>query len=1072
MLTRLSSFAIKAVVQVIVLAGLMACSPSADQASPATANSATSNRAEVPPSYAEILAQIKAEPDNEKKLALENQADLALEKSVAPGSRELIIKLKPLPSTDKQTSALQAASSAMTSMGFDVVSTAAFPAAKSTESKSASSTIYSDTGKAIGQAASQEGLQIHLVNITDDKLNLRQAMKRLMDSGLVEYAEPNHLKRLYQAATPPNDPSYLAQWYLKNTGQSGGTVGADINAEAAWGVRSQASDVVVAVIDDGVYGTHPDLQANMWVNPGEIPGNGLDDDGDGVADNINGADFRGATTLSSGPRGPNPASCKGNSSHGTWVAGSIGAVANNSVGIASIARNVKILAINADFDSAANVTLCATTGVSIGTFASIASTAWLVRKKNQAVNPTNIRVINMSYGSTSFNAAERDSIVQAGNNGILVVAAAGNDGNSVQNYPAAYALPNLIAVGASDRNDNRSTFSSFGFWVDVFAPGTAILTTEGPSSYGSVNGTSFASPIVAGAAALLVSSEPNLTPAQVKARIRQTAVAKPSLSGLSILGSRIDVHRMLTNNTTGTCGAGGLLPLVFSTTNPVYYSGGRYIVEAFACSQTQVDAVVDNGVPANLRDDGVYPDLAAGDGLHAGFVTAPVTSALRDMSAKLVSRFESGAPVENNQETLKLHPAGHYQISSQVNPSAWVPFNAATSVRLTALEGVVDANIQSVAPFPLSFGGLMTTQIAITDNGRVCVGDAARDVGFSSSNTCEDFSSEPIPVSKNSGQRFAFFAPWWNDWDTRPNPASANPTSRVWTQIVPASAGSGRKFVIAWENVRDWNMTLQATEVSFQIVFDESAPSRVMMNYLDVINATSAGGIKGSIGVQLPNGTMGSRFLFNQALLSNGTSITLDFTSNVFGDVPATEFFASSATALKGSSITSGCGAGTDYCPSDNTTRGQMAAFLMRGKRGHDLVASPAYPTSSSQSFTDVPANHPFFRYIQAMRSDGITTGCTATTYCPDAEVTRAQMAVFIVRALRGSTYVPPAATGQFGDVTVAGNFFAPFIEEMARMGVTSGCGNGNYCPNDNVTRGQMAAFLQRAFRPFDANRD
>jgi hypothetical protein len=176
-----------------------------------------------------------------------------------------------------------------------------------------------------------------------------------------------------------------------------------------------------------------------------------------------------------------------------------------------------------------------------------------------------------------------------------------------------------------------------------------------------------------------------------------------------------------------------------------------------------------------------------------------------------------------------------------------------------------------------------------------------------------------------------------------------------------------------------------------------------------------------------------------------------------FGDVPTSNFAFQFIEDLFASGVTSGCTVSPlNYCPDSSVTRGQMAVFIIRGAEGVD----PAPPGTAT--FSDVPTTHPFFAFVERMATLGITSGCGPSTYCPDAPVTREQMAAFMIRAL--GEFSPPAPASQrFADVPPSSPFYA-FIERMAVFGITSGCGSGNYCPTDPVTRAQMAVFLVRAF--------
>jgi hypothetical protein len=176
-----------------------------------------------------------------------------------------------------------------------------------------------------------------------------------------------------------------------------------------------------------------------------------------------------------------------------------------------------------------------------------------------------------------------------------------------------------------------------------------------------------------------------------------------------------------------------------------------------------------------------------------------------------------------------------------------------------------------------------------------------------------------------------------------------------------------------------------------------------------------------------------------------------------FADVPSSNFAFDYIHALKDAGITTGCG-GNNYCPSQNVTRDQMAAFIIRAKEGEPASACATPP------FTDVPISDGFCKYVKRMLDLAITTGCGGGNYCPNQNVTRDQMAAFIIRAVEGN---PPAgycgSSAPFSDVPVS-NGFCGHIKRMAELGITTGCGGGNYCPGQTVSRDQMAAFLGRAF--------
>ncbi len=221
------------------------------------------------------------------------------------------------------------------------------------------------------------------------------------------------------------------------------------------------------------------------------------------------------------------------------------------------------------------------------------------------------------------------------------------------------------------------------------------------------------------------------------------------------------------------------------------------------------------------------------------------------------------------------------------------------------------------------------------------------------------------------------------------------------------------------------------------------------------------------IGVSSPALAPGG--LYDVTLNNGGPSgvLTKGWFAN-FIDVPQAHAFHAAVETMVRDGITAGCGGG-NYCPDSPITRGQMAVFLLRAEHGSGYAPPPATGTV----FADVQQGTEFAAFIERLGAEGITAGCLAGTppsYCPTASVTRGQMAVFLMKVYHGNGYTPPAATGLFSDVPAA-TALAPWIEELARLSVTSGCGVGQYCPNSPVTRGQMAVFLARTFHRPEATR-
>ena len=355
----------------------------------------------------------------------------------------------------------------------------------------------------------------------------------------VVYAEPNY--KAYLCGIP-NDPDFDKQYSLDNTGQYGGTSGADISAVEAWDIETGSSDIVVAVIDTGIDYTHPDIEANIWVNDGEIPDNDVDDDGNGYIDDYHGADFATDDHDTLDING-----------HGTHCAGIIGAVGNNGIGITGVCWNCKIMPVQIFNESNIFVP---------STFYSRLSSGIKYAADNGA------DVMSMSVGWNSYSDLLKDAVDYAYDKGIVMVAAAGNDNIKYEVYPAAY--DNVIAVGATDNNDSRMyTYdyrtenqirSNWGDWVDVAAPGEWIYSTH-PTyivplnidygfnlNYEYYTGTSMATPHVAGLAALILSKNPIYSPNKVKSII--CANVDPYDSEYYIGTGRINAYKALTEYNT------------------------------------------------------------------------------------------------------------------------------------------------------------------------------------------------------------------------------------------------------------------------------------------------------------------------------------------------------------------------------------------------------------------------------------------------------------------------------------------------------------------------------------------
>lgn len=629
----------------------------------------------------------------------------------------------------------------------------------------------------------------------------------------VEYAEPDYVVTI---AANPNDPDYPLLWGLNNTGQTGGTADADIDAPEAWDyLYGSWGSVVVAVIDTGVDYNHPDLANNIWVNTGEIPGDGIDNDNNGYIDDYRGWDF---CNNDNNPFDDN--------NHGTHVAGTIAAAGYNGTGVIGVNYKAKIMPLKFLDSSGSGYT-------------SDAVEAILYAAEMGA------KVMSNSWGGIGYSIAELDAIniAYANGNGALFVAAAGNssaDNDLSPFYPASYDVPNVVSVAATDNKDAMASFSCYGFTsVDLGAPGVSIYSAKPNSGYQYLSGTSMATPHVSGAAALIIAAYPHLTVDGVKNLILNSTDPKASLQDKTVTGGRLNVYRALNV-------ADRQLKVYVSSPGPTFvYKGEAVLVKAaisagpsFISGANAAVSFSNGQPPISLYDDGVHGDGAMNDGVYANYWTpASLGSCNMTFSASKGGFIDGNRSINVNVIECVTYAYRDFE------PYNWIDATIGTALSLGD-----DAYAEIPIGFNFKFYGLDYTSIKISSNGYLTFG--AYPIYFI---------NLPIPSAYQPNN---MIAPLWDDL----NPSKGGKVYYMLTGTAP-----NRALTIEWYQVpRFLNIGTSTFEVTLYETNNE-----VLFQYQDVFfeDVNYDGGRSATIGVEGPDGLYGTQYSYNSVSVYNYKAI-------------------------------------------------------------------------------------------------------------------------------------------------------------------------------------------------------
>lgn len=650
-----------------------------------------------------------------------------------------------------------------------------------------------------------EGLELVSLPST---IRVHDAVRGYWQQPDVEYVEPDYI---LHATAVPNDPKFPLVWNLQNTGQNGGVPGADVNAAAAWNLTTGSDGVVVAIIDTGIDYNHQDLAANVWSSPQPFSittANGT------VACPKRSRGFNALANTC------NPLDDNG---HGTHVSGTIGAVGNNSLGVTGVNWTAQLMACKFLDANGSGVTSNAITCLQ-----------FVKMMKDSGVN---VVATNNSWGGSDYSQALTDAIQAQEQDGILFIAAAGNDFSSndlVPVYPASTFLPNVIAVAATTRTDSVAAFSNVGLrTVHLGAPGQEILSTLPGNTYGIDTGTSMATPHVTGAAALLAAQNPSRDWRAIKNLILSGGDQRSSLAQ-TITGRRLDLFGSMT--CSGQTVSSRLEPVGDATAVAV----GTPVTIAMLninCGQPaggmQV-TVSPGGQILTLADDGKGADIAAGDGIYSAQWTPP----------------------GEGSYTL-MFPGGEVVGISVLDNYSYVPtaFNYRT-ITGNNLNLGDDAVGQITSPFPIPFGNGSFTQLMVSSNGTISFTD-----NYSAFFNQGVGVGLPVPIT--------LVAPFWMDLYPIPNTAQ-----NIFWDVT--GAAPNRELVVEWRNVRSFRCKEDASAtVTFEAVFSE-ASSDVLFEYSDVILGGACPfedyGGNATIGMQVAP-TVGTLVSYNEPRAESGSAI-------------------------------------------------------------------------------------------------------------------------------------------------------------------------------------------------------
>ncbi len=559
------------------------------------------------------------------------------------------------------------------------------------------------------------------------------------------------------------------------------------------------------MIDTGIDYTHPDLAANIWTNTAEIQGNGKDDDGNGFVDDVHGYDFAN-----------NDGDPMDDNGHGTHVAGTIGAVGNNGIGVAGIDWNVKLMALK--FLDA--------------TGSGLISNA--IRALDYAVM-MGAQVSNNSYGGGGYDPAFADAIHNAQSNGHILVAAAGNDGlnnDTTPSYPSNYNFDNVVSVAATDHNDQLASFSNYGAsTVDLAAPGVDILSTYKGGGYAYMSGTSMATPHVTGAVALIRDQHPDWSYTQVIQQLLSTTDPLSSLQGKTITGGRLDLGRALalpTDSQGARILSSSLAGSVSGPVNHVRLTFSEPIdPSSFLANDIRLTGpggvIPVSSVSVVAGSNNTQFDATFASQSTAGSYQAVVGPDIRDASGNPMDQNRDGrngdTPADQFTTSFSIQSpsiASDGVYDARVAPYQPIDLVPGAPGVITLMNGGDDSVVYvNMGSLTFNFYGSSYSTLYLSSNGLISFG------GNTSSAQNTDLSWNPTART---------ISPLWDDW------ISTNGNAMILAKVDDTNGdGAADRLILEWNKVQGYASS--PSTVTFQAILQlntGSTPGEITFNYPDI----------------------------------------------------------------------------------------------------------------------------------------------------------------------------------------------------------------------------------------------